>query len=116
MPFVQEQNNISNYANITRQANQNIIFKTPSMRLPTIELPKFKGDIAEWLGFRDTFESLIHNNETIDPIQNFHYLKASLEGNAAQIIKSLELSAINYTVAWEAICSRFLWCIRVEEE
>lgn len=56
----------------------------------------------EWLGFRDTFESLIHKNE-IDPIQKFHYLKAALKDNAAQITKSLEFSAINYTVAWETI-------------
>jgi len=84
-----------------------IILKSSGVRLPTIELPKFKGDIADWLSFRDTFESLIHRNETIDPIQKFHYLKASLEGSAAQIIKSLEFSSVNYTVAWDAICSRF---------
>lgn len=30
-----------------------------------------------------------------------------LEGPAAQIIKSLEFSAANYTVAWETICNRF---------
>jgi len=107
MRFNQEQNNVLNPTNLARQTNQNIIFKTPGIRLPTIELPKFNGDIAEWLGFRDTFQSLIHNNETIDPIQKFHYLKAALEGNAAQIIKSLEFSALNYTVAWETICSRF---------
>lgn len=33
---------------LARQTNQNIIFKQPGIRLPTIELPKFKGDIAEW--------------------------------------------------------------------
>ncbi|KYN14464.1 hypothetical protein ALC57_13336 [Trachymyrmex cornetzi] len=54
------------------------------IRLPTIELPKFSGGAAEWLSFRDTFESLIHKNETIDCIQKFHYLRASLEGVAAQ--------------------------------
>lgn len=53
------------------------------------------------------FESLIHKSEIIDPIQKFHYLKAALKGNAAQILKSLELSAGNYTVAWETICNRF---------
>ncbi|XP_024881163.1 uncharacterized protein LOC112460613 [Temnothorax curvispinosus] len=93
--------------NVARQANQHIIFKTPGIRLPIIELPKFTGDIDEWLGFRDTFESLIHSNETIDLIQKFHYLKAALEGNAAQIIKSLEFSAANYTIAWQTICERF---------
>ncbi|XP_036146036.1 uncharacterized protein LOC118646691 [Monomorium pharaonis] len=93
--------------NLPRHANQNIIFKTPGIRLPTIELPKFKGDVEEWLGFRDTFESLIHTNETIDPIQKFHYLKAALEGSAAQIIKSFEFSAANYAIAWETISNRF---------
>jgi len=93
--------------NLATRQNQQIILKSASVRLPTIELPKFNGDIADWLSFRDTFESLINKNETIDPIQKFHYLKASLEGPAAQIIKSLEFSAANYTVAWNAICSRF---------
>jgi len=93
--------------NIARQTNQTLVVKAPGIRLPTIELPKFKGDVDEWLGFRDTFESLIHNNETINPIQKFHYLKAALEGAAAQIIKSLEFSAANYMVAWETIRNRF---------
>lgn len=68
---------------IVRQANQNIIFKQPDIRLPTIELPKFKSDIDEQLGFRNTFESFIHNIETIEPIQKFHYIKDALEDNAA---------------------------------
>ncbi|XP_011687010.1 PREDICTED: uncharacterized protein LOC105449455 [Wasmannia auropunctata] len=93
--------------NAARQPNQHIILKTAGIRLPTIELPKFSGNFSDWLSFRDTFESLIHRNETIDPIQKFHYLKASLEGSAAQIIKSLEISAVNYAVAWSAICDRY---------
>lgn len=56
---------------VVGQANQNIIFKAPGIRL------------YEWLGFRDTFESLIHNNDTISPIQKFHYLKTALEDTAA---------------------------------
>lgn len=106
-PQLQGQNNVFDPQLFARQTNQSIVFKQPGIRLPTIELPKFKGDVSEWLGFRDTFNSLIHKNETIDPIQKFHYLKAALQGNAAQIIKSLEFSAINYAVAWETICNRF---------
>lgn len=98
---------INSFPILTSQANQGIIFKPPGVRLPTIELPRFRGEIGEWLGFRDTFESLIHNNQSIDPIQKFHYLKAALEGTAVQIVKSLEFSAANYTVAWETICKRF---------
>lgn len=92
---------------MTVHPNQNIIYKASGIRLPTIELAKFSGDTAEWFGFRDTFESLISKNENIDPIQKFHYLKAALEGGAAQIIKSLEFTAVNYAVAWDTICDRF---------
>ncbi|XP_018359965.1 PREDICTED: uncharacterized protein LOC108759148 [Trachymyrmex cornetzi] len=93
---------VNSFAN---QGNR-VIYKMSGIRLPTIELPKFSGEVAEWLSFRDTFESLIHKNETIDCIQKFLYLRASLEGVAAQFIKSLELTTVNYTVAWEII-SRF---------
>ena len=82
-------------------------FRVQGVRLPTIELPKFGGDLAEWLGFRDTFVSLIHQNNQISDIQKFHYLRAALQGDAEQIIKSLEFSAANYAVAWEALRNRF---------
>ncbi|XP_067217193.1 uncharacterized protein [Linepithema humile] len=105
--IVNDDNSVNYLPGIAAQSNQGVIYKTTGIRLPTIELPKFSGEAAEWLSFRDTFESLIHKNETITPIQRFHYLKAALEGNALQIIKSLEFTAVNYTVAWKTICNRF---------
>lgn len=77
------------------------------VKLPTIQIPKFSGKYGSWLEFRDTFISLIHSNTSITSIQKFHYLRASLDGGAAQIIRSLEFSASNYTVAWSALCERF---------
>ncbi|XP_047538693.1 uncharacterized protein LOC125072211 [Vanessa atalanta] len=58
--------------------------KTNNVKLPTIQLPKFGGRYEDWLEFRDTFVSLIHENQGIVDIQKFHYLRASLEGGAAQ--------------------------------
>lgn len=78
-----------------------------TIKLPTIHLPSFKGDYNSWLGFKDTFTSLIHNNASIDNIQKFHYLRSSLEGDAIKIIQSLEISANNYAIAWDLICNRF---------
>jgi len=43
-------------------------------------------------------KSLIHDNETINPIQKFHYLKVVLKGAAAQIIKSLEFSELHCSI------------------
>ncbi|XP_022827437.1 uncharacterized protein LOC111357108 isoform X1 [Spodoptera litura] len=77
------------------------------IKLPTIDLPHFSGDYHNWLEYRDTFESLIHNNKSIDSIQKFHYLRASLQGEASDVIKSLEMSSNNYRVAWELITERY---------
>nr|CAI5833055.1 unnamed protein product [Callosobruchus analis] len=57
--------------------------------------------------FRDSFESLINQRDSITKIQKFHYLRASLESSAAQLIKSLEFSADNYDIAWQIVCERF---------
>lgn len=78
-----------------------------NIRLPQIHLPKFNGSYEQWLEFRDMFESLIHNNRDIGEIQKFHYLRAALEGSAAQVIHSIEFSATNYNIAWELLCQRY---------
>ncbi|XP_049865557.1 uncharacterized protein LOC126366489 [Pectinophora gossypiella] len=78
-----------------------------NVKLPTIQLPKFSGSYDNWLGFHDTFCSLIHNNSDIDEINKFHYLRASLEGSAAIVIQSIEFSSKNYSVAWGLLCERF---------
>ncbi|KAJ8957147.1 hypothetical protein NQ314_006596 [Rhamnusium bicolor] len=73
------------------------------VRLPQLNLPTFVGNYDTWLEFRDTFESLIHFNTTIGDIQKFHYLRASLDGSAKQVIHSLEFSEKNYKVAWDLL-------------
>lgn len=78
-----------------------------SIKLPTISLPKYNGIYQNWLEFRDTFRSLIHDNSAISNVQKFHYLRASLEGDASSVIKSLELSCSNYEVAWNTLLERY---------
>ncbi|XP_063361532.1 uncharacterized protein LOC134650505 [Cydia amplana] len=77
------------------------------VRLPTIQLPKYNGSYQNWLGFRDTFTSLIHSNDGIDDINKFHYLRTSLEASAAVVIQSVEFSSDNYALAWKLLCDRF---------
>ncbi|XP_069357390.1 uncharacterized protein [Maniola hyperantus] len=83
------------------------INKRKVVKLPKIELPHFNGDYHHWLGFRDTFNSLIHSDESIDPISKFHYLRASLKGNAASTISGLDFCADNYQSAWKILCDRY---------
>ncbi|CAH2108130.1 unnamed protein product [Euphydryas editha] len=75
--------------------------------LPKINIPTFSGNYLHWLEFRDTFLSMIHNNKTISNISKFHYLRASLQGNAALIIKNINFSDDNYHTAWNMLCERF---------
>ncbi|KAJ8722082.1 hypothetical protein PYW08_004484 [Mythimna loreyi] len=77
------------------------------VRLPKIDLPHFDGNYQCWLEFRDTFGSLIHDNSSISDINKFHYLRASLEGNAALIIKNIDFKADHYKIAWDLLCERF---------
>lgn len=48
------------------------LFQT--VTLPTIELPKFDGNVIEWYYFRDMIQSLVHKNQSILDIERFHYL------------------------------------------
>ncbi|XP_043263201.1 uncharacterized protein LOC122403641 [Colletes gigas] len=77
------------------------------VKLPTIELPTFDGTYSLWLKFKDTFESLIHNNKALGNIEKFHYLNSSLKGDAARVIQSLGVSELNYGLAWKALKDRF---------
>ncbi|XP_061704607.1 uncharacterized protein LOC133515970 [Cydia pomonella] len=54
------------------------------VKLPTISLPTFDGSYEHWLGFRDTYTSLIHDSKDLGAIQKFHYLRAALTGTALQ--------------------------------
>lgn len=77
------------------------------VKLPTISLPTFDGSYDQWLEFRDTYMSIIHNSNNLENVQKFHYLRSVLTGNALQVIKSLEFSADNYLVAWGLLENRY---------
>lgn len=80
---------------------------TNHVKLPPLKIPPFSGDTSKWLMFRDMFLSLIHNNENLDNISKFHYLKSYLEGSALAVINSVSVSADNYQIAWSLLCDRY---------
>ncbi|XP_028042685.1 uncharacterized protein LOC114252404, partial [Bombyx mandarina] len=79
----------------------------PGVKLPQIQISRFDGAYFRWLEFRDTFETLVHNNSRISDIHKFHYLISYLEGDAARIISKLEVSSSNYRDAWSLLCERY---------
>lgn len=78
-----------------------------NVRLPTINLPEFNGAYKDWLPFYDAFNSLIHENNSLDNCQKFHYLKSCLKGEAMRAIESLTISNKNYESAWSILQKRY---------
>lgn len=78
-----------------------------TIKLPTIRLPSFSGDVTQFRHFHDTFVSLIVNNESLDNIQRFHYLLSSLSGEAHSIIANIPVTSANFQGAFETICTRY---------
>lgn len=78
-----------------------------TLRLPTIELPKFDGNLNDWVTFHDSFNAIIHISVDITPIQKLQYLRAALRGDALKCIEALPISAANYQIAWDALLTRY---------
>ena len=76
-------------------------------KLPKLTLPRFKGDLTTWTTFWDLFKSTVHENNGIQIVEKFSYLKSLLEGPAARAIQGLTLSAANYDAAIDLLVKRF---------
>ncbi|XP_038106163.1 uncharacterized protein LOC119765952 [Culex quinquefasciatus] len=77
------------------------------VKLPDINLPIYTGELSEWIVFRDTFRSLIHNNSQLSDFDKFTYLRSSLLGEALLEIAGIDVSAVNYDVAWTTLEQRY---------
>lgn len=77
------------------------------MKLPDIKLPSYDGQLKDWIAFRDTYLSLIHNNKQLSDMDKFTYLRSSLTGQAFAEIASVDYSAEFYDVAWTTLEKRY---------
>jgi hypothetical protein len=82
-------------------------YLVPKIKLPTIEIPKFGGQITEFKHFYDTFNSLIINNQALDDVQKFHYLLSSVINEAHQLIQNIPVTHQKFHVAWNLLCDRY---------
>lgn len=76
------------------------------IRLPALELPKFSGNLEEWVSFRDLFITAIHISP-LTKVEKFTQLKSLLTGEAARQVRSLVLSDANYDIAWKSLIDRY---------
>ncbi|XP_071640886.1 uncharacterized protein [Temnothorax longispinosus] len=94
-------------ANANANLNEGYVRDISQIHLPKISIPTFSGSYKNWYPFYNTFESMIHLNQRLTNIQRFHYLISSLEGDAAHVIKSLEITSNKYQEALDLLKQRY---------
>ncbi|KAL0271399.1 UNVERIFIED_CONTAM: hypothetical protein PYX00_008500 [Menopon gallinae] len=77
------------------------------VRLPQIDLPTFSGDPTEWFSFHDLFRATIHENPNLSNAQRLQYLKGTLRGEAAKIIRHLPITEDSYVESWDLLKRRY---------
>jgi Protein of unknown function (DUF1759) len=75
---------------------------TARIKLPAIALPSFNGNAEEWVSYRDTFISMVHENPDLSGSTKFRYLKSSITEKLSSIALMPE-STERYEDAWETV-------------
>ena len=70
-----------------------------TVKLPKLELKKFDGNILKWQEFWDAFDSTIHQNNRLQRVDKFNYLRNQLVGSANETVAGLDLTYNNYDIA-----------------
>ncbi|UYV63235.1 hypothetical protein LAZ67_2003507, partial [Cordylochernes scorpioides] len=78
-----------------------------TVKLPKLMISKFYGNFSEWLTFWNSFDAAIHQNNSLNPIDKFNYLKSHLGGTALNTVEGFALSADNYEKAIKLLKDRF---------
>ncbi|XP_055589230.1 uncharacterized protein LOC129741514 [Uranotaenia lowii] len=76
-------------------------------KYPELQLPTFSGKLLDWINFRDNFKSLIHDNVQLNDMDKFNYLRTSLRDDALLHINQIQVSAMNYGLAWSTLESKY---------
>lgn len=76
-------------------------------QLPRISLPTFSGDYADWESFSDLFSAMVAKDERISKATKLQYLKLSLKGEAANLLKNVEVTDANFDKTWKSLTERY---------
>ena len=78
-----------------------------TVKLPKLELKKFDGNTLKWQEVWDAFDSTIHQNERLQRVDKFNYLRRQLVGSANETIVGLDLTNDNYDIAIKLLKERY---------
>lgn len=76
-------------------------------RLPTLQLPIFAGDMDQWVGFNNLFDSLVDSRMDLSPSQKLAYLMSCISGEARGLIQHIKISDAGYKTARDLLMRRY---------
>lgn len=77
------------------------------IKLPTLTLPTFHGNLTEWNAYFDLYKSLVHSNLHLSNVERFRYLLLSLRGEPYDLVKSIPVTEANYHNAIQVLLNRY---------
>lgn len=78
----------------------------PDVKLPSLTLPTFGGNVLDWQPFWDQYDAVVHSTD-LPEVTKFTYLRSLLEGEASEVIQGLSLTAAHYATACKILKERF---------
>ncbi|XP_064462538.1 uncharacterized protein LOC135373242 [Ornithodoros turicata] len=104
-------------AQVTASSPQsNNTTKSNGIRLPKLQLVRFRGELSMWGSFWEQFKGAIHENDSLSKAEKFYYLRSLLDGPAATAISGLQATEECYADAIEVLTERFGDKRRIERE
>ncbi|GFV23920.1 DUF1758 domain-containing protein [Trichonephila clavipes] len=93
---IKESSTDNSWHNFNVSLNSSSLNEKERIKLPKLIIPKFYGEISDWLYFWNSFISAIHENDYVCKIDKFNYLRSFWGGSAFNLIDGLELTEEHY--------------------
>lgn len=77
------------------------------LKLTRVSIDTFDGEATSWPAFRATFESLVHNKETMDNALKLHYLNGCIGPKVKLVLQGFSMTAGSYPDVWQELLNRY---------
>lgn len=77
------------------------------IHLAPMDLTPFDGNLDHWAEFITSFNTFVHQNQTLTPLLKLHYLKSFLKKEPLAHISQITTSTENYEIAYKTITNYY---------
>ncbi|TMS33198.1 hypothetical protein L596_000965 [Steinernema carpocapsae] len=113
---IQKSLSVTSPSNSTTPAVTNFNqFKPNQPMLPSMPLPRFSGNLWEFNGFKQLFQTQV-STKCHDDLERFHYLLACLEGKPKRLMSGYQPIGSNFQLAMDLLERRYGNTTSVDEQ